>query len=1172
MEVPASFDILSEDDIWICDTGASSHSTHNKSGATNVRASGSTSLGHTGDALQATSTFDLAGMFLGKDGSERLKCTLTDVSYSNKLNFNLLSLSRLLFRGGWQVTRGDRTGITIQNREGKVIKFDIVIPTARGAIYAVRFVRDTEVSAAYTEAGVRMNIKKAHGLLGHRNEDDTRATAKQLAWTITRGSLAPCLFCARAKAKQKNVTQVSTSPKATVPGERVYLDLSKVTVSRDDGSEFQLARKHWKSVVCEATGKKWFDFTETKSGMVENTCELFSQLKARGIAVRYVRLDPGGENIKLEKRAKSADWQRLQPIDFEFTSRDTPQHNNLAELSFPNLAGKARAMMGAAYVPDDSRGKVAIEAIKCACMLDGLAVITLGDKTATRDIHMYGQNPKWAVNLRTWGEAGVVKVGKDGKTGDRGKAMMFVGYPTNRESDSVRMWDPDTNRVVTTRDVIYLKRMFYERPDHEPPAVPEPQNDDANDEEQQAEEDDDDVVPALDRRDAVDDDDDSTVMSNDDENSIASETEAEDEIIEVEDDDRELVAEEDGTNDATTTRSGRVSRPVDRLIETGYADLHGSAVELRYLGNMAELDNPELSALHMTEENLELDLEGMLVGAGVGGGFQNTKELKVMNYRQAMASDDADAWIDEVKNEKERFDKYKVVKVVSREDVPEGAKIMTTTWAMKKKTSGKLRGRLNARGFEQVEGVHYFADSIAAPVTNANTVRIALTLFGMNPDWVAEIVDVEGAFLQGKFTNGEEMYMEIPDGMEKFYGSKTSKLLKLLVPIYGTKQAAHCFYQRLVDVVKNRKYERSKADPCLYFCWNEGRLFLMLSWVDDLLALGHKKDVEQCKKDLAAAFAIKPEGEMTEYVGSKIDVKRLDNGVRSVKFTQPVLVQKLKDEFDLPAGGAAPKTPAVAGQVLIKGDGSGTLGGQRATKYRSGTAVLMFMEQWSRPDIYNATRNCARHMSAPRLAHEKALQHLMRYVVSTPERGLVLTPNRVWDGSKDFEFEIHGRSDSDYATNPDDRKSCTGARTFLEGCPVMFKSATQKTVTLSVTEAEQAAGVTEAQDMLYTYRVIESIGLKVKLPMLLEMDNSGAVDLANNFSIGGRTRHVDVRQHFLRELKDEGLLVIKHVDGDSNDADIFTKNTEAKVFNRHLPKYVGKDKYMHGGEKKVRFE
>ena len=100
---------------------------------------------------------------------------------------------------------------------------------------------------------------------------------------------------------------------------------------------------------------------------------------------------------------------------------------------------------------------------------------------------------------------------------------------------------------------------------------------------------------------------------------------------------------------------------------------------------------------------------------------------------------------------------------------------------------------------------------------------------------------------------------------------------------------------------------------------------------------------------------------MTEYVGSKIDVKRLDNGVRSVKFTQPVLVQKLKDEFDLSAGGAAPKTPAVAGQVLIKGDGSGTLGGQRATKYRSGTAVLMFMEQWSRPDIYNATRNCARH-------------------------------------------------------------------------------------------------------------------------------------------------------------------------------------------------------------------
>ena len=84
------------------------------------------------------------------------------------------------------------------------------------------------------------------------------------------------------------------------------------------------------------------------------------------------------------------------------------------------------------------------------------------------------------------------------------------------------------------------------------------------------------------------------------------------------------------------------------------------------------------------------------------------------------------------------------------------------------------------------------------------------------------------------------MYMQIPDGMEEFYGSRASKLLKLNVPIYGTKQAANCFYQRLVEEVEDRNYKRSQADPCLYYSWTDGRLFLMVSWVDDLLVLGCK--------------------------------------------------------------------------------------------------------------------------------------------------------------------------------------------------------------------------------------------------------------------------------------------------------------------------------------------
>ncbi len=62
-------------------------------------------------------------------------------------------------------------------------------------------------------------------------------------------------------------------------------------------------------------------------------------MKTRDMAIKIIILDPAGENHKLEKRAESVDWKPIQLVEFEFTSRDTPQHNNLAELTFPYLPG-----------------------------------------------------------------------------------------------------------------------------------------------------------------------------------------------------------------------------------------------------------------------------------------------------------------------------------------------------------------------------------------------------------------------------------------------------------------------------------------------------------------------------------------------------------------------------------------------------------------------------------------------------------------------------------------------------------------------------------------------------------------------------------------------------------------------------------------------------------------
>ena len=100
----------------------------------------------------------------------------------------------------------------------------------------------------------------------------------------------------------------------------------------------------------------------------------------------------------------SSNCEILQPLDFKFTSRDTPQHNSLAELAFPYLAGKAHVMMGGALVPDKLHAKVALEKIACATQLDSLTVVTVNGKEAMRDVPMFGANPKWTTITYQYGE------------------------------------------------------------------------------------------------------------------------------------------------------------------------------------------------------------------------------------------------------------------------------------------------------------------------------------------------------------------------------------------------------------------------------------------------------------------------------------------------------------------------------------------------------------------------------------------------------------------------------------------------------------------------------------------------------------------------------------------------------------------------------------------------
>jgi hypothetical protein len=117
-------------------------------------------------------------------------------------------------------------------------------------------------------------------------------------------------------------------------------------------------------------------------------------------------------------------------------------------------------------------------------------------------------------------------------------------------------------------------------------------------------------------------------------------------------------------------------------------------------------------------------------------------------------------------------------------------------------------------------------------------------------------------------------------------------------------------------------------------------------------------------------------------------------------------------------------------------------------------------------------------------------------------------------------------------------------------------------VALSVAKVDQAAAITYVQDMIYQKHLFESMKLRVNLPVVLEIDNQGTVDLTTNWSAGGHPHHMDVPQMFLHRPKEDGIILIKWVPGPMNDVDLHTKTLAGSSFEKHVEVYTGKDEYL----------
>ena len=811
-------------------------------------------------------------------------------------------------------------------------------------------------------------------------------------------------------------------------------------------------------------------------------------------------MDNGGENQKLVKRLNSPTWKLYPTI--EYTARDTPQHNHLAEVAFATVYGRGRAMMIMAKVPEDWKPILAQKAFETATKLDGLIPITIDGVTKPRVEHWCGKIPGFAHHLRKWGEAGIVKVKttKTPKLGDRGITCMMVGYASDHAGDCYEMLNTTTRRIIETRDIIWIGRMYFDQHD-------------------------------------------------------TNELQVNDENLENSDDD--FSDENSNTNDVTpaTQPISSENNQQQEQGQTQQQNTHGYSTRSQGITKHAgDKQNPKVAKMLKSLEgewpatsDTELQ-EIMTVGAGIGGGFIHTSEHKSMTYDKAMATPKAKLWSESVDLEHERMINHAVFKAVPISEVPKFAKILTSTWAMKHKADGTLRARINARGFEQIPGEHYDETGISSPVVNEASIFIILILIIMGSMW-AELNDVKGAFLNGYFSQGEKLYMYVPQGFEKFYPQNV--VLLLLKTIYGLKQAAFEYWRALLKAIKTIGLKRSKADPCVYFQWTSNGLMLWSSWVDDLLSCGNKQDVENSREAIKEHFDLDEVGELKEYVGCKIEYNKQE---KWMKLTQPVLIQSFEDEFDLPD--QIFNTPAAPNSTLVEGEV--VMNETDHKNYRKGVGKLIHLSKYSRVESLNAVRELSRFGSKPTKAHNKAMLRAMKYCVDTKEKGLILKPNKSWNGKdKNFLFEITGTSDSEFAKCITTRRSVGGWTAFLNGAPYVCKSKMQRFVTLSVTEAECVAATSCVQDMMFGKRFLESIGLKVKLPMILYMDNKGGVDIFNNWSTAGNTRAVSIRFAYIRELKEAGILKIMWIPGDKNCADLFTKNVDGSKFETHSNVFCG---------------
>ena len=449
---------------------------------------------------------------------------------------------------------------------------------------------------------------------------------------------------------------------------------------------------------------------------------------------------------------------------------------------------------------------------------------------------------------------------------------------------------------------------------------------------------------------------------------------------------------------------------------------------------------------------------------------------------------------------------------IDKMKIPENRRLIGNKWVFKIKWDGTYRARLVALGYSQIPGVD-FTDNFA-PVAHDVSFRIALA----------------------------RMMVE--------------KLDSLVMDL------ARQFWKKFVETLKKEPsgFIVSQADPCMLFKENNLGICVIIMYVDDMLIIGKKEQIQEFATLIQKEFSVKIQHNLADYLGCEFHMnKEKTKGWLG----QPSIIKSLEQKFGEKAMKArlslTPGTPRFIARRLENEEDK--VNAQDHETYRSGVGTLLYLTKHSRPDISNPVRELSKTMDAPAPAHLKEMYKLIRFVLATKDHGLkfkLMKSMRKW--------VLKALSDSDFASDKETRISIYGYVIYFCGIPIAWRSKGMKSVVLSTTEAEYMALSEVVKELKFIVQLLQTMNITVELPITVYVDNVGAIWLSNNRNTGDRTKHIDIRTAFVKEYQEDGKIIIKFVKSEDNDADIFTKNTSNIIYQKHQEKLVWDKKEVTDNE------